>query len=375
MPPKAVKKIEHLFKKILHFPFLVSLSKGKLSKIPVEPDNVKSILILRPDKLGDMVVTIPIIHALKEKFPHIRIEVMASPQNYSVIENDPNIDEIHLYLKNILKDWPMMLGLKQKKFDIVYDPICHDSITGLLMTKIIGRNSIHAASRKLEFQKYYDYCRPYRPEGNDHNIDNGLLLFNVLGLDPNTINPYHSIFLPDSSRQKAERFWATHTENNSFWTGLNISAGSDSRILSVEKYQRTMELIQNKHTEVRFIIFSTMADRDKAQDIIAGTKTKTVLIPENLSLLDVSALMSKLNMLISPDTSMIHIARLMQIPVVGLYSGHIRNFQSWRPYKQKFGIIVGQNIDNLFDIKPEQVFEQFSLLIENINSSDSNKVR
>ncbi len=365
MPPKSVKKIEYLFKKILRFPFLVLLSKGNVSKIPVEPAKVASILILRPDKLGDMVVTIPIIHALKDNFPHIRIEVIASPQNYSVIENDPNIDEIHLYVKNILKDWPMMIGLKQKKFDIVYDPICHDSITSLLMTKIIGRNSIHSASRKFEFQKYYDYCQPHQPEGDDHNIDNGLLLLNVLGLDPTTIKPFHSIFLPDSSRQKAEKFWLPHIDSKSFWTGLNISAGSDSRILSVEKYQRTMALIQNKHTKVKFIIFSTMADRDKALSIQAGTKAETVLIPENLSILDVSALMSKLDMLISPDTSMIHIARLMQIPVIGLYSGHIRNVQSWRPYRQELGIIVSQNVDNLFDIEPEQIFEQFNKMKQN----------
>lgn len=374
MPPKPVKKIELLFKQILRFPFLVLLSKGKPSKIPADPEKVNSILILRPDKLGDMVVTIPVIHALKEKYPHIRIEVMASPHNVSIIKNDPNIDQIHLYVKNIFKDWPMMSGLKKKNFDIVYDPICHDSITGLLMTKIIGHNAIHAASRKLEFKKYYDYCRPYQPEGNDHNIDNGLLLFDLLGMDASKINPYRSIFIPDSSNQIAEKFWAGRKNNNCFWTGLNISAGSDSRMLPNEKYQQTMDKIKSKYADVRFVIFSTMADREKALAIQAGSKAESVLIPENLSLLDVSALMRKLNMLISPDTSMIHIARLMQIPVVGLYSGHIRNLQFWRPYRQEFGIIVADNINNLFDIEPDQIVEQFGLLLKNINRPETNKI-
>ena len=145
----------------------------------------------------------------------------------------------------------------KKNFDIVYDPICHDSITGLLMTKIIGRHAIHAASRKLEFQKYYDYCLPYQPEGNDHNIDNGLLLFDLLGLDAAKINPYRSIFIPDSSNQIAEKFWADKYEDNRFWTGLNISAGSDSRMLPNEKYQQTMDKIKSKYADVRFVIFST----------------------------------------------------------------------------------------------------------------------
>jgi len=366
MPPRFIKKIEHGFKTIVNLPLRICLRKGDSSRVPVDPSYITSILILRPDKLGDMIVTIPVFHALKRTFPKIRVEVIASPRNFGVIKNDPEIDAIHLYRKNIFKDLPLILKLGKKRFDVVYDPICHDSTTGLLLTKSIGKNSIQAAARKLKLNNFYDYCRPYLPEGNDHNIDNGFLIFELFGVDPKSVDPFEPVYLPDSSLEKANQFYSGLPEACDFRIGVNISAGSKTRSLPAEKYARLLNLIGDRYPEAEFIIFSVMPDREKARKLQEGIKTKSFLIPENLSLLDASAIMKRLDLLISPDTSMIHIARLMKIPVVGLYSGHKRNFRFWRPYRQKYGAVVAKNIENIFDITPEQVFDEFEKLMDEI---------
>ena len=60
--------------------------------LPLNHNKINSILILRPDKLGDMIATIPAIHELKSKLPHVRIEVVASPRNNIIVANDENWD-------------------------------------------------------------------------------------------------------------------------------------------------------------------------------------------------------------------------------------------------------------------------------------------
>lgn len=374
MPPRVVKHIEHLFKDVLHFPFSLFLRKGNASKSPVDPETIKSILILRPDKLGDMIATIPVIHAIKQKLPHIRVEVMASPSNKSMVENDPLIDEMHIYSKNILRDWPVIMRLRKKRFDIVYDPICHDSVTGLLLTKLIGKWSINAAARKLRFRTYYDYCEPYQSDGHDHNIDNGLLVFNLFGIKSETVDPFLPVFIPESSRVKADKFFQGLPNGSHFWVGINISAGSPTRTLSPEKYVAIANSISQKFPEFKFIIICTMSDRDKAA-LFSRLKAESYLIPENLSFLDVSAILSRLNVLISPDTSMVHIARLMKIPVVGLYSGHRRNFYFWRPYRQEHGAVVAESVHNLLDIEPERVVDEFCRLLEMIDGSVADRLK
>ena len=95
MPSAPVKRTELRFKKLLHRLFHLVLGAGDSTRIPVRAEHVRSILILRPDKLGDMITTIPAAHALKKHFPGIRIEIIASPLNRQLVAHDPAFDAVH----------------------------------------------------------------------------------------------------------------------------------------------------------------------------------------------------------------------------------------------------------------------------------------
>ncbi len=361
-----IKTLEHIFKNLLDFLFVFLLKAGRPFAAPLKVENVEKILCLRHDKLGDMITTIPALHALKMKFPRIVIEVVASRRNAEILIRDPLVDKVHIYKKNILFDWPMIRRLKKEKFDVIFDSLSYDSTTALLLCKLINNNSVLAAGRKLEHRRYYDYCELYQPEGEDHNIDNSFLIFNLFGINPETVDPFQPLFIPEDSIKKAAEFFDQLTDGEKSSIGINISVGSPSRTLSLEKYVNIINSLGDKYPQYKFIIFCTMEHRSSAKNLLSNLKTDGYLIPENLSLLDVSAIMSKLDFLISPDTSLIHIARLMKIPVVGLYSGHRRNFNFWRPYRQEYGAVIAENVDNLFDIEPQQVVEEFDRLFKSV---------
>ena len=50
--------------------------------------------IIRIDKMGDMILTLPIIKALKINNSSIKIDVFASAQNLKIVENFQYIDRI-----------------------------------------------------------------------------------------------------------------------------------------------------------------------------------------------------------------------------------------------------------------------------------------
>ncbi|MCX6826721.1 MAG: hypothetical protein NTV06_05570 [candidate division Zixibacteria bacterium] len=371
MPSLVVKKIELFFKGFLYRFFCLVLNKGKNSNWPVKPVQVKSLLILRQDKLGDMVAIIPTIHAIKREFPHIQLEVMASAHNRILIDNDPTVKAVHIYRKNIFFDWPMIQRLRHRHFDIVYDPNCLDSVTGLLLSKIIGGRAIKAASRKQKLALFYDYCEPYLPNGEDHNIDNGFLIFNLFGVKPETIDPFLPVFIPADSRAKASIFYENLYSKAFFLIGVNISTGSFTRALPLNKYLSIIEAINKKYSSLRFIIFCTMDQRQEGIELLSTVTAKVAIVPEGLSLLDAAAILEKVNLLISPDTSLIHLARLMKIPVIGFYTAHKRNFSSWRPYRQEYGTVVSQDIDSVHDIQPEQVVAEFDWVLNIMKKTSS----
>ncbi len=76
----------------------------------------------------------------------------------------------------------------------------------------------------------------------------------------------------------------------------------------------------------------------------------------------------RLDLMITPDTSIVHIARAFDVPVVGLYSKFMKNFMLWRPYDQEIGAVVSANDGNIFDITVEQVFDTFTSLVESRKS-------
>jgi ADP-heptose:LPS heptosyltransferase len=52
------------------------------------------ILLVRPDHLGDLLMTTPILYALKQQAPDAHISMMVGPWSSEVIERHPNIDRI-----------------------------------------------------------------------------------------------------------------------------------------------------------------------------------------------------------------------------------------------------------------------------------------
>ena len=98
--------------------FLLRFLTNK-KKVNFDIKKSKSVLILKYDRIGDMVVTTPIFRELKEAFPDISISVLASESNKDVVKYNPYIDHIYTNYKNsIFGDLPSLLKLRKKSFDV-----------------------------------------------------------------------------------------------------------------------------------------------------------------------------------------------------------------------------------------------------------------
>src|SRR3989338_7595383 len=88
----------------------------------------RNILIIRTDRIGDVVLTTPVFKALRDAFPASRISILVAPATKDLVENNGMIDEVlvddrynaHKGLRGFLK---IIRTLKNKKFDLVIN--CH----------------------------------------------------------------------------------------------------------------------------------------------------------------------------------------------------------------------------------------------------------
>ncbi|MFH1836931.1 MAG: ADP-heptose--LPS heptosyltransferase, partial [Candidatus Omnitrophota bacterium] len=59
----------------------------------------KRILITRTDRLGDVVLSTPIIRLLRGKYPDAYIAFLVRPENKDVVKNNPHLDKVIVYDK------------------------------------------------------------------------------------------------------------------------------------------------------------------------------------------------------------------------------------------------------------------------------------
>jgi len=90
----------------------------------IEPTQVKRILIIRIDRIGDVVLSTPVIKALRTAYPESYIAMMVRPYAKEVVMGNPYLDEVILYdkdkrYKRILANIGFIKELIKKRFDLV----------------------------------------------------------------------------------------------------------------------------------------------------------------------------------------------------------------------------------------------------------------
>jgi lipopolysaccharide heptosyltransferase I len=96
------------------------------------PSVWKNILLIKPSSLGDIVMALPALSALRRSFPQARITWLVRPAFAPLIEGHPHLDEIiHFDRKKLGKAWycpfamkalgSLIADLRRRRFDTVLD--------------------------------------------------------------------------------------------------------------------------------------------------------------------------------------------------------------------------------------------------------------
>jgi ADP-heptose:LPS heptosyltransferase len=355
------KPIEHGFKAAFFKAFSPMLRKNGGQFRPLNGEKIAKVLFLRPERIGDMAVSFPVFDGLKQRYPNIAISILGSPKNYPLIKHDPRFDRVFLYTKNILKDLQTLRAIRRCRFDCVIDMICDDSVTALFLSQLCAPGKPRIGVGKTKFREYYDFNYDSVQGDTGHIIDNTLKLLEAFGIDSTRVSGYAPPHIDADSARVAEEFLARLNGGSSstFTVGYNLSAGHPSRVWPAGKSAQLIQRIIEHDSRNRVILFATPAEREAAVTLAARFGDQAVPVPENLSLIGASALIGLLDVMITPDTSLAHIARSLKTPVVGFYTRFTKNFLLWKPYDQEIGAVVSDSDHNIHGISIDKAFETY----------------
>jgi ADP-heptose:LPS heptosyltransferase len=359
-----LKALELGFKRFFFALSQVYLKKGRKGFEIIDPAGIKKVLFIRPEKLGDMVISLPVFYNLKKLYPHLKLYTISSPKNIAIIRNDENIAGNFLYTKHFFRDLASIRKIRRLGVDAVVDLVCDDSVTSLFLTQYSSPGAWRIGLGKNRHRDYYDFNYHYRTEDEAHVVDNTLRLLTAFGIDTSQVETHVPPTIDQQRCRAADSFLAPFEANSpGGMIGLNISAGRPTRVWPDEKNIDLLNRLLKTYASCHFIISSDPSERSRAAALCQRFNSRVNLMPEGLDLLSVSAIIRRMRILITPDTSLVHIARSFTVPVVGLYTRFGKNFKLWRPYNQEGGAVISGNDYNIFDIEVDDVYEAVTKLL------------
>ena len=79
---------------------LVGACAGKAPNppdLPLDFTGIQTVLVIRPDRLGDVVLSTPVYETLKKAFPHLHISVLAASAQAELLADNPNISQVFVF--------------------------------------------------------------------------------------------------------------------------------------------------------------------------------------------------------------------------------------------------------------------------------------
>lgn len=307
-----------------------------------------NILVIQLGTLGDMILTTPMFRAVADKYPEAKIDVLAGRRNHNIIRNNPYINKIIVHQKSPMKILPYIFKLRNKRYDWLIDHKDHISKEGRLLAKIIK------SKKKIGFngcEKIYDYSIPSDIENKDKHFV--IRLFNALeplGIKKPDGYIKPEIFPPEDSRRFAENYIK---ENNlKRIVIINISAGSEERIIKSEKW---LEIIEQSNLNGFNILINNTSEQKSICDEIIARRPDIYAFPAR-NIMDVSAMVKRSELVVTPDTSLVHIAAAYDTNLVGIFADIEKPFnrKKFLPLSQKHRIIFAEN-NIINSINPEDV--------------------
>ncbi len=153
---------------------------------PKIQNEYKRILVVRTDRIGDVLLSTPVIKALRDNYPDAFIAMMVSPYAKDIIEGNPYLDEVIVFDKDTKhKGWwrsfKFSRYLKKKKFDLAL--ILHPTNRVHLVTFHAGIPRRIGYNRKCGFL-LTDKIGHTKQFGEKHELEYNLDLIRCLELEP-----------------------------------------------------------------------------------------------------------------------------------------------------------------------------------------------
>ncbi len=321
----------------------------------------RNILVIDFGQLGDVVLSLPALRAIRERFAKSRITVAVGKPGAEIIELSGYANKTLVVDRVALRDGPKLISLG-RIFKIIKEVRAHEfdfviDLHSLSETNLLGflsgaprRLYSRRPGRSLDFLSNFSPRPPVEVDHRQrHLIDRYLDVLSPLGIKDAERRP--QLITQDRDNTEVERlFRKEKADTGAPLIGLFPGAGHPSRRWPLERFAELAEYLV-RNDALRPVVFAGPEERGLLNQFGKLFPPATIML-DRLTIPQLAAAQARLAVFVSNDTGPMHIAAAVGTPVVLLLDR--RAPESYIPLGDHHRIIYSRTIP---EIGVEEVYE------------------
>ena len=340
--------LERAWRNAIVYPFLRLIIRNHRAELPIDLSEVGSVLILRYDKIGDMIITLPIFRILKTRNPNLKLGILTSESNLEIVRGDEHVDNLFILYRNPFKLFRELYRIRNVHYDVVLNFIFNRMTSGGLISNLACKDAIKIGQGQEKYRFYFNALLSL-PRGQLHMFE---MLVKYVELVFGFSVPEGEMHLRVPTDECSSLSVNMYLEQNQLkrrsqgemkgpnYVVFNISAGQEDNRMSADQVLAIAEHLAVE-TRIPTILISAPHDSDWRLRIVLQIHSERCLsFPEegSSSLGEVISLLQGAVAVVTPHTSIVHIAAATLTPVCGIFSPLQVN-EEWLPYGVKYQFI------------------------------------
>lgn len=281
--------------------------------------------------LGDLMFATPFFKELRKNFPKARIDLIVNSAFHSIIEDNPNLDNVYAYNKKwtLKQSIEFAKQIRKNNYDLGIN--IHGSWRSAIILRLINPTYTIGYGKKGQLFLNRRLAQPH----NQHMVDVYLNLLKEMNLRVEPSLPY--LELKKSVQDEIDKKliqWGINPEEKLI--ALNAGGTWPTKRWTVNGFAQLADVLNRKYGRVIFV--GSLEDLSLVEEIVNLMETKPVIATGKTSLPELAALLARCDLVISNDSGPVHVAAAVGTPTITIFGPS--DDLKYRPLGEKHKIVT-----------------------------------
>ena len=316
----TLKKVEKSGKNLLIWLAGLFIKPEKLDRGKVDFSKIKKILLIRQDRrLGNLILTLPLVSAIRKTFPRIHIGYLTDEKFAEVLEMCPEIEEVFVMKRswfwNPFKFHSIIKKIRKSNFDLALDLSDENnfSLSNAWLT-YLSQAPIRAGYEKAQNKGFLNLEVPIIHKER-HGIERHPDLLRFLAGEFPT--PEFNLKIDSENKSWAENYLVKQKVSSAdFLIGIHIG-GRGKKRWGIENFAELINWLTKENYKI--IVFWGKGE-EKLLSHLRREGNDKIIISDLLTMPKLAAVIKRCNLFISSDTGPMHLAVALKIPTLAIFT-------------------------------------------------------